>query len=129
MQLTLLHQVQSISTDVLAAQLIGRAMENSRKLSDWGVVIQMAAPRFLFLKVLKRRSSRDDLPVPKLLRRQIHRAEPGRSGPAHVIRIRQGKGGKEREVPLSPNTVHLTILIRVETSMRRVCCRFRGRKL
>ena len=27
------------------------------------------------------------------------------------------------------NTVHLTILIRVETSMRRVRCRFRGRRL
>jgi len=29
----------------------------------------------------------------------------------------------------NPNTVHLTILIRTETSMRRVRCRFRGRKL
>ncbi|MGP8247987.1 MAG: O-methyltransferase [Bryobacteraceae bacterium] len=29
----------------------------------------------------------------------------------------------------SPNTVHLTILIRFETSMRRVRCRFRGRRL
>jgi site-specific recombinase XerD len=104
-------------------------------------MIQMAALRFLFLKVLKRRFSRDDLPLPKLLRRQVpvvlspeevarlidsaanlrHRSilmtlySTGmrRSELCHlrpedidkermVIRIRQGKGGKDREVPLSP---------------------------
>ena len=42
-----------------------------RKLHPKSVMLHMAAPRFLFLKVLKRRFSRDDLPFPKLLRRQI----------------------------------------------------------
>jgi site-specific recombinase XerD len=111
------------------------------KLHPRSVMIQMAALRFLFLKVLKRRFSRDDLPLPKLLRRQVpvvlspeevarlidsaanlrHRSilmtlySTGmrRSELCHlrpedidkermVIRIRQGKGGKDREVPLSP---------------------------
>jgi site-specific recombinase XerD len=103
-------------------------------------MVQMAALRFLYLKVLCRRFSRDDLPLPKLLRRQIpivlspdevarliaaaanlrHRTilmtlySTGmrRSELCHlrpedidkermVVRIRQGKGGKDREVPLS----------------------------
>jgi hypothetical protein len=34
-------------------------------------MIQMAALRFLFLKVLRRRYSREDLPLPKRQRRQI----------------------------------------------------------
>ena len=112
-----------------------------RKLRAKSVMVQMAALRFLFLKVLKRRFSRDDLPLPKLLRRQIptvlspdevarlidaasnlrHRTilmtlySTGmrRAELCHlrtedidkermVIHIRQGKGGKDREVPLSP---------------------------
>jgi len=111
-----------------------------RKLHPKSVMLHMAAPRFLFLKVLKRRFSRDDLPFPKLLRRQIptvlspdevarliaaapnlrHRTilmalySTGmrRAELCHlrtedidkermVIHIRQGKGGKNREVPLS----------------------------
>jgi integrase/recombinase XerD len=112
-----------------------------RKLHPRTIRLQMSALRFLFRKVLKRRVSRDDLPLPKLLRRQIpivlspdevtrmidaapnlrHRTilmtlySTGmrRSELCHlrpedidkermVIRIRQGKGGKDREVPLSP---------------------------
>ena len=112
-----------------------------RKLRPRSVMLQMAALRFLFLKVLKRRFSRDDLPLPKLLRRQVptvlspsevtrliaaaanlrHRTilmalySTGmrRAELCHlrtqdidkermVIHIRQGKGGKDREVPLSP---------------------------
>ena len=112
-----------------------------RKLRPRTVMVQTAALRFLFLKVLKRRFSRDDLPLPRTLRRQIpvvlsrdevarliaaagnlrHRTilmtlySTGmrRSEVCHlrpedidkermVIRIRQGKGGKDREVPLSP---------------------------
>ena len=42
-----------------------------RGLRPKTVMIQMAALRFLFLKVLKRRYSRDDLPLPKTLKRQI----------------------------------------------------------
>ena len=107
-----------------------------RKLHPKSVMVQMAALRFLFLKVLKRRFSRDDLPFPKLLRRQIPTDEVVRliaaaSNLRHrtilmalystgmrraelchlrtedidkermVIHIRQGKGGKDREVPLS----------------------------
>ena len=42
-----------------------------RKLHPRTVSVHTAALRFLFNKVLKRRLSRDDLPLPKLLRRQI----------------------------------------------------------
>jgi site-specific recombinase XerD len=112
-----------------------------RGLSPRTVMIQMSALRFLFVKVLKRRYSRDDLPLPKSPRRQVptvlsqdevarlieaatnlrHRTilmtlySTGmrRAELCHlrtedidkhrmVIRIRQGKGGKDREVPLSP---------------------------
>lgn len=34
-------------------------------------MLQMAALRFLFRKVLQRRYSGDDLPLPRLLRRQV----------------------------------------------------------
>jgi integrase/recombinase XerD len=117
--------------------LIGKCQLHSKT-----VMVQMAALRFLYLKVLRRRFSRDDLPLPKLLRRQIpivlsqdevarlidaarnlrHRTilmtlySTGmrRSELCHlrpedidkermVVRIRQGKGGKDREVPLSAN--------------------------
>jgi site-specific recombinase XerD len=112
-----------------------------RGLRPKTVMIQMAALRFLFVKVLKRRYSRDDLPLPKSPKRQIpvvlsreevarliecasnlrHRTilmtlyatGVRRSELCHlrtedidkermVVRIRQGKGGKDREVPLSP---------------------------
>jgi len=113
----------------------------NRKLCPRSLRVEMSALRFLFLKILKRSFSRDDLPLPKLLRRQIpvvlspnevtrlieattnlrHRTilmtlySTGmrRSELCHlrpedidkermVVRIRQGKGGKDREVPLSP---------------------------
>jgi integrase/recombinase XerD len=116
-----------------------------RKLHPRTVSVQTAALRFLFNKVLKRRLWRDDLPLPKLLRRQIpvvlsreevarlidstgnlrhrtilmtlystgvRRSELCRLRPEDidkermVIRIRQGKGGKDREVPLSPKLLH-----------------------
>jgi site-specific recombinase XerD len=103
--------------------------------------VHTAALRFFYRKVLHQRLSADDLPLPKLLRRQIpivlspdevtrmidatpnlrHRTilmtlySTGmrRSELCHlrpedidkermVVRIRQGKGGKDREVPLSP---------------------------
>jgi integrase/recombinase XerD len=111
-----------------------------RKLHPRTVSVQTSALRFLFGKVLKRRLSRDDLPLPKLLRRQIpivlsreevarlidstsnlrhrtilmtlystglRRSELCHLRPEDIdkermmIRIRQGKGGKDREVPLS----------------------------
>ena len=112
-----------------------------RKLHPRSVMLQMAALRFLFLKVLKRRFSRDDLPLPKLLRRQVpivlspgevsrlidaapnlrqrtilmtlystgmrrfelcHLRPEDIDKERMVVRIRHGKGGKDREVPLSP---------------------------
>jgi site-specific recombinase XerD len=112
-----------------------------RKLNPKTIRVQTAALRFFYRKVLHQRLSADDLPLPKLLRRQIpivlspeevtrmidatpnvrHRTilmtlySTGlrRSELCHlrpedidkermVVRIRQGKGGKDREVPLSP---------------------------
>jgi site-specific recombinase XerD len=112
-----------------------------RKLHPKTIRLQTAALRFFYRKVLHRRLTADDLPLPKLLRRQVpivlspnevarlidsaanlrHRTilmtlySTGmrRSELCHlrpedidkermVVRIRQGKGGKDREVPLSP---------------------------
>jgi integrase/recombinase XerD len=112
-----------------------------RKLNPQSIRTQTAALRFFFRKVLHQRLTADDLPLPKLHRRQIpivlspeevtrmidaapnlrHRTilmtlySTGvrRSELCHlrpedidkermVVRIRQGKGGKDREVPLSP---------------------------
>lgn len=112
-----------------------------RKLHPRSIRLQMSALRFLYHKVLKRRWSRDDLPLPKLLRRQIpivlspqevarmidaapnlrhrtilmtlystgircselcHLRVEDIDKERMVVRIRQGKGGKDREVPLSP---------------------------
>ena len=112
-----------------------------RKLRPKSLRVQMAAIRFLFLKVLRRGWSRDDLPLPRSTRRQIpvvlsrdevvrlidaapnlryrtilmtlystgmRRSELCHLRPGDidkermVIRIREGKGRKDREVPLSP---------------------------
>jgi site-specific recombinase XerD len=112
-----------------------------RGLRPRTVMIQMAALRFLFVKVLRRRYSRDDLPLPRSPKRQIpvvlsceevarliecasnlrhrtilmtlystgmRRSELCRlrtediDKERMVIHIRQGKGGKDRDVPLSP---------------------------
>jgi integrase/recombinase XerD len=112
-----------------------------RKLHPQTIRVHTAALRFFYRKVLHQRLSADDLPLPKLLRRQVpivlsrdevarliestanlrHRtilmtlysAGMRRSELCHlrpgdidkermVVRIRQGKGGKDREVPLSP---------------------------
>lgn len=112
-----------------------------RKLHPQTIRVHTAALRFFYRKVLHQRLSADDLPLPKLLRRQIpivlspdevtrmidatpnlrHRTilmtlySTGmrRSELCHlrpedidkermIVRIRHGKGGKDREVPLSP---------------------------
>jgi integrase/recombinase XerD len=112
-----------------------------RGLRPKTVMIQMAALRFLFVKVLRRRYTRDDLPLPKTPKRQppvvlsqgevarllgaacnlfhrtilmtlyatgLRRAELCKlrtediDKERMVIHIHQGKGGKDREVPLSP---------------------------
>jgi len=112
-----------------------------RNLRPKSLLVQMAALRFLFFKVLRRRWSRDDLPLPRSVRRQVpvvlsqqevarlidaapnlryrtilmtlystgmRRAELCHLRPEDidkermVVHIRQGKGGRDREVPLSP---------------------------
>jgi len=125
-----------------------------RKLNPRTIRLHTAALRFFYRKVLHRGLSADDLPLPKLLRRQIpivlspdevmrmidaapnlrHRTilmtlySTGmrRSELCHlrpedidqermVVRIRQGKGGKDREVPLSPK-----LLAQLQTYYRSV---------
>ena len=111
-----------------------------RKLAVGTVVAQITALRFFFLRVLKRRDMKEDLPYPKRRKRlpvvlspdEIARLIAGaknlyhrtilltlygtglrRSELAHlkvsnidsqrmVLRVEQGKGGRDREVPLSP---------------------------
>jgi site-specific recombinase XerD len=77
-----------------------------RKLHPRSVMIQMAALRFLFLKVLKRRFCRDDLPLPKLLRRQV----PVVLSPEEVARL----------IDSAANLRHRSILMTLySTGMRR----------
>ena len=111
-----------------------------RKLAVGTVVAEIAALRFFFLRVLKRRDMKEDLPYPKRRRRlpvvlspeEVQRLIAGaknlyhrtllltlygaglrRSEVAHLkvrdidsqrmlLRVVQGKGGRDREVPLSP---------------------------
>jgi integrase/recombinase XerD len=111
-----------------------------RKLAVGTVVAEIAALRFFFLRVLKRRDMKEDLPYPKRRKRlpvvlspeEVQRLIAGaknlyhrtllltlygaglrRSEVAHlkvgdidsqrmVLRVDQGKGGRDREVPLSP---------------------------
>ncbi len=112
-----------------------------RKLHPRSIRLQVSALRFFFRRVLKRPISRDDLPLPRLLRRQIpivlspeevrrmidatpnlrhrtilmtlystgircselcHLRVEDIDKERMVVRIRLGKGGKDREVPLSP---------------------------
>jgi len=111
-----------------------------RKLAVGTVVAEIAALRFFFLRVLKRRNMKEDLPYPKRRKRlpvvlspeEVQRLIGGaknlyhrtllltlygaglrRSEVAHLkvrdidsqrmlLRVDQGKGGRDREVPLSP---------------------------
>lgn len=112
-----------------------------RKLHPQTIRLQTSALRFFYRKVLHQRLSADDLPLPKLLRRQVpivlssqevarmidaapnlrhrtilmtlystgvrcselcHLKPEDIDKERMVVRIRQGKGGKDREVPLSP---------------------------
>jgi integrase/recombinase XerD len=111
-----------------------------RKLAVGTVVAQIAALRFFFLRVLKRRDMKEDLPYPKRPRRlpiilspeEVQRLIAGAQNLFHrtmlmtlyggglrrsellhlkvsdidsqrmVLRIERGKGGHDREVPLSP---------------------------
>jgi site-specific recombinase XerD len=111
-----------------------------RKLAVGTVVAQIAALRFFFLRVLKRRDMKEDLPYPKHRRRlpivlspeEVQRLIAGAKNLYHrtllltlygaglrrselcrlkvrdidsarmVLRVEQGKGGRDRDVPLSP---------------------------
>jgi site-specific recombinase XerD len=111
-----------------------------RKLAVGTVVAQIAALRFFFLRVLKRRNMKEDLPYPKRRKRlpvvlspdEIARLLAGAKNLYHrtllltlygaglrrselarlkvrdidsrrmVLRVEQGKGGRDRDVPLSP---------------------------
>ena len=111
-----------------------------RKLAVGTVVAQIAALRFFFLRVLKRRDMKEDLPYPKHRRRlpvvlsseEVQRLIAGAKNLYHrtllltlygaglrrselchlkvrdidshrmVLRVEPGKGGRDREVPLSP---------------------------
>ena len=78
----------------------------NRKLRPRSVRVEMSALRFLFLKILKRSFSRDDLPLPKLLRRQI----PVVLSPNEVTRL----------IEATTNLRHRTILMTLySTGMRR----------
>ena len=111
-----------------------------RKLAAHTVMQRMCALRFLYLKVLRRRFHREDLPLPKTPRKLptvlspeetallihsaanlrhrtilmtlyatgLRRAELCRLQVQDIdrarmmIHVRQGKGGKDRDIPLSP---------------------------
>jgi integrase/recombinase XerD len=111
-----------------------------RRLAVGTVVAQLAALRFFYLRVLKRRDMKEDLPYPKRSRRlpiilspeEVRRLIAGAQNLFHrtmlmtlyggglrrsellhlkvgdidsqrmVLRIERGKGGHDRDVPLSP---------------------------
>ena len=111
-----------------------------RKLAVGTVVAEIAALRFFFLRVLRRRDMKEDLPYPKRRRRlpvvlspeEVQRLIAGAKNlyhrtllltlygtglrrselchlkvahidsPRMVLRVERGKGGVDREVPLSP---------------------------
>jgi integrase/recombinase XerD len=81
-------------------------LRQDRKLRPKSVMVQMAALRFLYLKVLRRSYSRDDLPLPKQPRRQI----PLVLSPDEVTRL----------INAAPNLRYRTILMTLySTGMRR----------
>ena len=111
-----------------------------RKLAVGTVVAQIAALRFFYLRVLKRRNMKEDLPYPKRRKRLpvvlspeeverliagaknlyhrtllltlygagLRRSEVCRlkvrdiDSPRMLLRVEPGKGGRDRDVPLSP---------------------------
>ena len=77
-----------------------------RKLEPKSVMVQMAALRFLYLKVLRRSYSRDDIPLPRTLRRQIP--------------IVLSTDEVRRLIDAAPNLRYRTILMTLyDTGMRR----------
>jgi integrase len=79
---------------------------DERKLEPKSIMVQMAALRFLYLKVLRRSYSRDDLPLPRTPRRQIP--------------IVLSTDEVRRLIDAGPNLRYRTILITLyDTGMRR----------
>jgi site-specific recombinase XerD len=77
-----------------------------RKLEPKSVMVQMAALRFLYLKVLRRSYSRDDIPLPRTPRRQIP--------------IVLSTDEVRRLIDAAPNLRYRTILMTLyDTGMRR----------
>ena len=77
-----------------------------RKLEPKSVMVQMAALRFLYLKVLRRSYSRDDIPLPRTPRRQI----------PIVLSVNEVR----RLIDAAPNLRYRTILMTLyDTGMRR----------
>ncbi len=72
-------------------------LTQERRLRPKSLLVQMSALRFLFLKVLKRRWSRDDLPLPRTASRQI----PVVLSPDEVARL----------IDAAPNLRYRTILM------------------
>ena len=77
-----------------------------RKLEPKSVMVQMAALRFLYLKVLRRSYSRDDIPLPRVSRRRIP--------------IVLSTDEVRRLIDAAPNLRYRTILMTLyDTGMRR----------
>ena len=132
------HRLDRVGPDDLRRYQVYLLEE--RKLAVGTVVTEIAALRFFFLRVLKRRDMKEDLPYPKRRKRlpvvlspeEVTRLIAGaknlyhrtllltlygaglrRSEVAHLkvrdidsqrmlLRVDQGKGSRDREVPLSP---------------------------
>src|SRR6266446_6736042 len=72
-----------------------------RKLTPGTAVNCVAALRFFFVKTLKRHQFREFLPYPKDRRRLPTVLSP-KEVSRLIIRVVAGKGGKDRDLPLSP---------------------------
>jgi integrase len=80
-----------------------------RKLAVGSVVARVAALRFFFVRTLKRREFREELPYPKDRRRLptvLSLDEVARLSDIDsrrmMVRVERGKGGAGRDLPLSP---------------------------
>jgi len=110
--------------DQLGAKALRRYQAHlfqGKKLAVGTVGLHVAALRFFFVRVLKRRALKEELPTPKRHRRlptvlspeEVRRLIAGAKNLSHlkvghidsqrmVLRVERGKGGVDREVPLSP---------------------------
>src|ERR1700684_127409 len=73
-----------------------------RKLSPKTVAQRTAALRFFYVKTLKRKHMLEHLPFPKLPEKLTTVLSREEVSQRMVVNIRQGKGGRDRDLPLSP---------------------------